>query len=145
MYDEDGYIYIVGRIDDTIKVAGKRLGPAEIETIINSNPNVIESACIGIPDELKGETVMCFVVPRQWSGLEELKIRLIEEVANSMGGKAFAPPRGVVFVKALPKTRNAKIMRRVIRSIYLGKDPGDLSSLDNPDAVEEIRKALKST
>ncbi|GGP20653.1 AMP-dependent synthetase [Thermocladium modestius] len=143
MYDEDGYIYIVGRIDDTIKVAGKRLGPAEIETIINSNPNVIESACIGIPDELKGETVMCFVVPRQWSGLEELKIRLIEEVANSMG-KAFAP-RGVVFVKALPKTRNAKIMRRVIRSIYLGKDPGDLSSLDNPDAVEEIRKALKST
>jgi len=141
MYDEEGYIYIVGRIDDTIKVAGKRLGPAEIETIINSDPAVTESACIGIPDELKGEAVMCFVVPRQWSELSELRERILREVGDAMG-KAFTP-RDVVFVKALPKTRNAKIMRRVIRAIYLGQNPGDVSALDNPEAVEEIRNAVR--
>jgi acetyl-CoA synthetase len=138
--DGDGFWYIQGRSDDTIKVAGKRVGPAEIESVLTSHPAVSEAAAIGVPDELKGESVVCFAVLRPGvEPSEELRAALIQQVVDQQG-KALRPKR-VLFVHDLPKTRNAKIMRRVIRARYLGSDPGDISSLENPQAVEEIAKA----
>jgi acetyl-CoA synthetase len=138
--DSDGLWYILGRSDDTIKVAGKRLGPAEIESILVSHPDVVEAAVIGVPDEIKGNAVIAFCVLAddcQWC--EDLRQELGELVAKNLG-KPLAP-REILFVRDLPKTRNAKVMRRMIRSAYLGLEPGDVSSLVNPEAVEEIRHA----
>lgn len=134
-YDEDGYYYIVGRSDDTIKVSGKRVGPAEVEAVVNSYPDVIESACVGVPDPLKGEKIICFVVSKNKN---ENKIL---EYTQKMLGKAIAPSE-IKIVRELPKTRNAKIMRRLIRAIILGKNLGDVSSLDNPSSIEEIKRAI---
>ena len=138
--DGDGLWYILGRSDDTIKVAGKRLGPAEVESILVAHPAVNEAAAIGVPDPLKGQAVVCFCVLRPGHAPgEALREELIERVARELG-KPLAP-REVKFVLDLPKTRNAKVMRRIIRAAYLGQDPGDISSLENPGAVEEIRHA----
>lgn len=139
--DEDGLWYILGRSDDTIKVAGKRLGPAEVESILVGHPAVSEAAAIGVPDPLKGQEVVCFCVLKPGYAPDEgLREALKERVAQHLGKPL--KPREVKFVRDLPKTRNAKVMRRVIRAAYLGQDPGDLSSLENPAAVEEIRRAV---
>lgn len=137
LVDDDGMWYILGRSDDTIKVAGKRLGPAEVESVLVSHPLVVEAAAIGIPDEIKGSAVVVFCVlgPQQETSAE-LREELIELVTTSLG-KPLAPHQ-VLFVSDLPKTRNAKVMRRIIRAAYLGADPGDTSSLVNPEAVDEI-------
>ncbi|BAB66888.1 AMP-binding protein [Sulfurisphaera tokodaii] len=137
-YDEDGFYYIVGRSDDTIKVAGKRVGPAEVEQIINSYEGVVESACVGVPDPMKGEEILCFAVTNK-----EIKKDELLNYTQRMLGKALAP-KDIIFVKELPKTRNAKIMRRLIRAVVLGKPTGDISALENPSALEEIKKALTS-
>jgi acetyl-CoA synthetase len=138
--DADGLWYILGRSDDTIKVAGKRLGPAEVESILVSHPNVVEAAVIGVPDEIKGNEVIAFcVLAANCRACEELRQELRELVTKNLG-KPLAP-REILFVGDLPKTRNAKVMRRVIRAAYLGQDPGDISSLVNPEAVAEIRRA----
>ncbi|TAK97759.1 MAG: AMP-dependent synthetase [Verrucomicrobia bacterium] len=139
--DEDGQWFILGRSDDTIKVGGKRVGPAEVESILVSHPAVSEAAAIGVPDELKGEAVVCFCVLKSSSSsnLETLRNELTALVARELG-KPLAP-REIKFVRDLPKTRNAKVMRRVIRAAYLGKDAGDVSSLENPSAVEEVKEA----
>ncbi len=138
--DADGLWYILGRSDDTIKVAGKRLGPAEVESILVSHPDVMEAAVIGVPDEIKGNEVIAFVVlPKGCVRCDELRAELRGLVASSLG-KPLAP-REIRFVNDLPKTRNAKVMRRIIRAAYLGLDPGDTSSLVNPEAVEEIRRS----
>jgi acetyl-CoA synthetase len=138
--DEDGMWYILGRSDDTIKVAGKRVGPAEIESILVEHPEVVEAATIGVPDAIKGSEIVAFVVlAKGCVECEELRQELRERVARSMGKPLV--PRAILFVSDLPKTRNAKVMRRMIRSAYLGQDPGDTSSLVNPEAVEEIRQA----
>jgi acetyl-CoA synthetase len=138
--DEDGMWYILGRSDDTIKVAGKRLGPAEVESILVGHPQVVEAAVIGVPDEIKGNEVIAFcVLAEDCQACEALGQELRQLVTNSLG-KPLAP-RAILFVSDLPKTRNAKVMRRVIRAAYLGQDPGDTSSLVNPEAVEEIRRA----
>jgi acetyl-CoA synthetase len=138
--DSDGLWYILGRSDDTIKVGGKRLGPAEIESVLVSHPNVIEAAVIGVPDEIKGNAVVAFcVLAVDCDPCEELRQELEESVVRSLG-KPLAP-RQILFVRDLPKTRNAKVMRRMIRAAYLGQDPGDTSSLVNPGSVEEIRLA----
>jgi acetyl-CoA synthetase len=138
--DSDGLWYILGRSDDTIKVAGKRLGPAEIESVLVAHPAVAEAAAIAVPDEVKGNEVVCFCVlqPGQ-AASDELREALKEKVAAELGKPL--KPREIRFVRDLPKTRNAKVMRRIIRAAYLGHDPGDTSSLENPAAVEEIRKA----
>ena len=138
--DADGMWYILGRSDDTIKVAGKRLGPAEAESVLVSHPGVVEAAAIGVPDELKGNAlvVFCVLAPDRQPD-EDLRIELKELLAKSLG-KPLAPKQ-VLFVSDLPKTRNAKVMRRMIRSAYLGLDPGDISSLLNPEAVLEIMQA----
>ncbi len=137
--DDEGFWTITGRSDDILNVAGKRLGPAEMESILVSHPDVVEAGTIGIPDEIKGEVAVCFVVLKE--GIEEseqLKIDLIGLVAEKMG-KALKPS-AIYFVPDLPKTRNAKVMRRVIRSAYLGKGAGDLSALENPQVVEIIER-----
>jgi acetyl-CoA synthetase len=138
--DADGMWYILGRSDDTIKIAGKRLGPAEVESILVRHDSVVEAAAIGVPHEIKGSELVIFTVlkpdARPNDALRrELKGMVVEEM-----GKALAP-KSILFVSDLPKTRNAKVMRRMIRAAYLGQEPGDTSSLVNPHAVDEIRKA----
>ncbi|HEY4690429.1 MAG TPA: AMP-binding protein [Anaerolineae bacterium] len=139
--DADRLWYILGRSDDTIKIAGKRLGPAEVESILVAHPAVSEAAAIGVPDPIKGQSVVCFCVLKPGAAPDDaLRQELIERVAHELG-KPLAP-REIKFVRDLPKTRNAKVMRRVIRAAYLGQDAGDVSSLENPAAVDEIRQAL---
>ena len=137
LVDNDGMWYIMGRSYDTIKVAGKRIGPAEVESVLVSHPLVVGAAAIGIPDEIKGIAVVVFCVHQPEQEIsEKLREEIIELVSTSLG-KPIAPHR-VLFVSDLPKTRNAKVMRRIIRAAYLGADPGDTSSLVNPEAVDEI-------
>jgi acetyl-CoA synthetase len=139
--DQDGLWYILGRSDDTIKVAGKRLGPAEVESVLVAHPAVVEAAAIGVPDEVKGSEVVCFCVLRPGHApTDELREALKAKVADDLGKPL--KPREIKFVKDLPKTRNAKVMRRIIRSAYLGQALGDTSALENPAAVEEIKQAV---
>src|SRR5438132_8046016 len=136
--DEDGFWFLHGRSDDTMNIAGKRLGPAEVESALTHHPAVAESAAVGIPDEVKGESVWCFVILRPGhTPTAALASELAGVVAEHLG-KSFKPSR-VVFVEELPKTRSAKIVRRALRATAMGKDPGDLSSLENPSALEAIR------
>jgi acetyl-CoA synthetase len=142
MIDEDGHWSILGRSDDTLKIAGKRVGPAEVESILVGAENVIEAAAIGVPDELKGSALVAFCVLTPGAeggpGLEEdLRNRVAREL-----GKPLRPER-IYFVESLPKTRNAKVMRRVIRAAFLGEDIGDTTALENPAAVEAVRQARK--
>jgi acetyl-CoA synthetase len=137
--DEEGDWFLLGRSDDTINVAGKRLGPAEVESVLVSHPAVAESAVVGVPDETKGEAIWCFCVLSDGSG-EDTVEALRELVAHELG-RPFKPSR-VVIVEALPKTRSAKILRRAVRAVAVGEDPGDLSSAENPQALDAIRAAL---
>jgi acetyl-CoA synthetase len=140
--DDDGLWYILGRSDDTIKIAGKRLGPAEVESVLVDDPAVLEAAAIGVPDEMKGQALVCFCVLRPgYAATADLTARLTALVIDRLGKPL--KPKAIEFVRDLPKTRNAKVMRRVIRSAYLGEAPGDVSSLENPQAVEEIRLARR--
>jgi acetyl-CoA synthetase len=138
--DEDGSWFLHGRSDDTMNVAGKRLGPAEVESVLTLHPSVAEAAVIGVPDEVKGEAIWCFVVPK---GPEppDLPAQLTDLVAEHLG-KAFKPTR-VLVVPELPRTRSAKILRRAIRSTVTGADVGDLSSLENPRSLDAIQAALQ--
>ncbi len=139
--DDDGLWYILGRSDDVIKVAGKRLGPAEVESALARHPAVQESAAIGVPDQVKGETVICFVMLKPNHADAEILQRELRELLADELGKALLP-KAIYFVNDLPRTRNAKIMRRVARAVYLGNDPGDVSALENPRAVEEIKSVV---
>jgi acetyl-CoA synthetase len=138
--DEDGDWFLHGRSDDTIKVAGKRLGPAEVESALVSHPAVVEAAAVGIPDEVKGETLWCFVVLASGTAETEALRDQLSAVVSDQLGKSFRP-KAVRFTDALPKTRNAKVLRRAVRSVVTGSDPGDLSSLENPATIEAIREA----
>jgi acetyl-CoA synthetase len=135
--DADGYWYLHGRSDDTLNIAGKRIGPAELESAAISHPSIAEAAAVGVPHEIKGEVAWIFCVRNP--GVDVAEDEVAARVAEVLG-KAFAPER-VVFVGSLPKTRSAKIVRRAVRAQVLGSDPGDLSSLENPDALEEIARA----
>jgi acetyl-CoA synthetase len=138
--DEDGFWFIHGRSDDTLKLAGKRVGPAEIESVLVGHPAVNEAAAVGVPHDVKGESVVCFAVLRPgFTASDALRTELIDRVVQAMG-RAIRPDR-VFFVRELPKTRSAKIMRRVIRATHLGQEPGDLSALDNPGGVQAITEA----
>jgi acetyl-CoA synthetase len=134
---DDGLWYVLGRSDDTIKIAGKRLGPAEVESVLVGDEAVAESAAIGVPDELKGEALVCFVVLRPgFQPTPEVGERLKDAVAVALGKPL--RPKEVHFVPDLPRTRNAKILRRLVRSVYLGQPAGDISALENPAALEAI-------
>ena len=136
--DADGVFFMRGRSDDTIKVAGKRLGPAEVEDVLLEMPEVSEAAAIGIEDALKGQLLVAFVIPAPGAALDgaALAQAAMAHVAGRLG-RAFRPGR-VHVVGQLPKTRSSKVMRRVLRAVYCGTPAGDLSSLDNPAALEEI-------
>jgi acetyl-CoA synthetase len=136
--DEDGYWFLHGRSDDTLNIAGKRIGPAEIESAAVNHPGVAEAAAIGVPHEVKGEVVWLFCVSRP--GAEDDVEGVARAVTDELG-KAFKPER-VIFVPALPKTRSAKIVRRAVRARALGEDAGDLSTLENPESLEAIARAV---
>ena len=134
--DADGYWYLHGRSDDTLNVAGKRIGPAELESAALGHPAVAEAAAIGVPHEVKGEVPWLFCVLKP--GKEASAEAVAQVVADGLG-KAFTPHR-ILFVAALPKTRSAKIVRRAVRAKALGTDPGDLSTLENPEVLDEIAR-----
>ena len=138
--DNDGLWYILGRSDDTIKIAGKRLGPAEVESILVRHEAIMEAAAIGVPHDVKGSELILFAVTRPGLSPTDVLRQELKKMVIAEMGKALAP-KDILFVSDLPKTRNAKVMRRLIRSAYLGLELGDTSSLVNPQAVEEIRKA----
>jgi acetyl-CoA synthetase len=138
--DADGIWYILGRSDDTIKIAGKRLGPSEVESVLNAHPNILDSAAIGVPDETKGEALAVYCVLRPGIEPSDPLRATLKALVTAQLGKPMAP-RDLLFVTALPKTRNAKVMRRVIRSVCLGLPPGDLSSLEDHSTLEAIRQA----
>jgi acetyl-CoA synthetase len=139
--DEDGYWFLHGRSDDTLNIAGKRIGPAELESAAIGSGLVAEAAAVGIPHEVKGEVAWVFCVPRPDVHGDEAATATVAAAIAGQLGKAFAPDR-VVWVAALPKTRSAKIVRRAVRARALGEDPGDLSSLENPESLEEIDGAV---
>jgi acetyl-CoA synthetase len=137
--DNDDLWYILGRSDDTIKIAGKRVGPAEVESVLVAHPQVSEAAAIGVPDSIKGEALVCFCVLKKGAnGDATLAAELRKDVGRDLG-KALAP-REVVFVADIPKTRNAKVMRRIVRAAYLGEKLGDTSALENPASLDEIKR-----
>lgn len=125
-----------------MNVAGKRLAPAEVESVLTTHAAVAEAAAVGIPDPKKGETVWAFWVPRAGADTEGVSEELRQLVATGVG-KPFAPAE-VWAVEALPKTRSAKILRRAVRAAAIGTDPGDLSSAENPEAVDAIRRVVHS-
>ena len=139
--DSDGYWFLHGRSDDTLNIAGKRIGPAEFESAAVDHPAVVECAAVGIPHEVKGETVWCFCILRPGTEPGDELARDIKSVIAGQLGKAFTPAE-IRFVSELPKTRSAKILRRAIRAKVLGQDPGDMSSLENPSALEALEKSL---
>jgi acetyl-CoA synthetase len=139
--DGDGFWFLHGRSDDTLNIAGKRVGPAELESAAVGHPAVREAAAIGVPHDVKGEVawIFCALLPGQ-APSEELALSISATVAGELG-KAFKPDR-ILFVDALPKTRSAKIVRRAVRAKALGTDPGDLSSLENPESLDQIEAAV---
>jgi acetyl-CoA synthetase len=138
--DADGYWYLHGRSDDTLNIAGKRIGPAEVESAAIGSGIVSEAAAVGIPHDVKGEVVWVFCVANPGAAPDDEHVtRAVTDVL----GKAFKPDR-VLWVSALPKTRSAKIVRRAVRASALGKEQGDLSSLENPDSLDEIARVVSS-
>jgi acetyl-CoA synthetase len=138
--DADGFWFLHGRSDDTLNIAGKRIGPAELESAAVAHAAVREAAAIGVPHPVKGETswIFCCLLPG-YEPSPELADAVAARVADELG-KAFKPDR-IVFVDALPKTRSAKIVRRALRAKVLGTDPGDLSSVENPESLDAIEPA----
>jgi acetyl-CoA synthetase len=138
MVDEKGYWYVLGRSDDTLNISGKRTGPAEIEGALMSTGRISEAAVIGVPDPIKGTALCCVCVPMPGINDDEaLRAELSGAVTDALG-RSYRP-RDILFVSDLPKTRNMKIMRRVVRSVITGEPAGDLSSLVNPETVEELK------
>ena len=138
--DKDGLVRILGRVDDVIKVAGHRLGTGEMENAIAKHPEIREAAVVGVPDPIKGETPVAFVVYTGERPAEEIKKEVVTEIRKEIG--PIASPKEVYLVEDLPKTRSGKIMRRILKKLLTGEDPGDLSTLSNPESVERIKKKL---
>ena len=141
--DADGYYFILGRTDDVINVAGHRLGTREIEESISAHPNIAEVAVVGVADKLKGQVAMAFAVPRDATGLEsdDARLKLEGEVMKQVDGQlgAVARPSRVFFVTGLPKTRSGKVLRRALQAVAERRDPGDLTAMDDPAALEQVR------
>ena len=138
--DKNGLIRIVGRVDDVIKVAGHRVTTGELENAVAMHPDIVESAVVGIPDEIKGQVPVIFVVPKVGKKPERLKEDVIKLIRKVIG--PIALPKKVFIVKDLPKTRSGKIMRRILRRLFTGENLGDLSTLANPESVERIKKII---
>lgn len=145
--DEDGYFFILGRTDDVINVAGHRLGTREIEESISSHPNVAEVAVVGVADNLKGQVAMAFVVPKDASALDgdAARLKLEGEIMKVVDGQlgAVARPSRVLIVNVLPKTRSGKLLRRALQAVCEGRDPGDLTTMDDPAALQQVRDMVQ--
>ena len=140
--DEDGYFWILGRVDDVIKVSGHRLGTMELESALVSHPSVAEAAVVGMSDEIKGEVIFCYVTPKLGAiESEELRDELSKYIVKMIG--PIARPEGIIFADELPKTRSGKIMRRILKAIADGKEVGDITTLQNPEVVEVLEKKVK--
>jgi len=139
--DENGLIRIVGRVDDVIKVAGHRVSTGELEAAVNLHEEITESAVVGIPDEIKGEVPVIFVVYKGAKKAEEVKDDVINLIKKQIG--PIALPKEIYLVDDLPKTRSGKIMRRILKRLFTGEELGDLSTLANPEVVEEIKKKIQ--
>ena len=140
--DADGYTFILGRTDDVINVAGHRLGTREIEESVSSHPAVAEAAVVGVRDELKGQVPVVFATLRRSDGdTAEAASQMMRTVTDQLG--AVARPSRVYVVSALPKTRSGKLLRRSLQALAEHRDPGDLSTLDDPNALEEVKRALE--
>jgi acetyl-CoA synthetase len=138
--DENGLIRIIGRVDDVIKVAGQRGSNGEMEAAINAHLEINECAVVGIPDEIKGEVPVAFVVYNGGKPAGEIKKEIVDQIKKQIG--PIALPKEVYLVEDLPKTRSGKIMRRIFRKLFLGEELGDLSTLSNPEIVEKIKSAI---
>jgi acetyl-CoA synthetase len=138
--DENGLIRITGRIDDVIKVAGHRICTGELEAAVNLHEEITESAVVGVPDEIKGEVPVVFVVYKGKKGAEEVKNEVINLIRKQIG--PIALPKEVYLVEDLPKTRSGKIMRRILKRLFTGEELGDLSTLANPESVEHVKKVI---
>ena len=147
--DSDGFWFIHGRSDDTLKIAGKRTGPAEIESLLLGTGLLKEAAAIGAPDPIKGTAIVCVCVPKDAAGGDDAgDPDVVAEALTQAVIKGLGPPfrpKAIVFTGDLPKTRNMKVMRRVVRAVYLGKDAGDTSSLVNPEAVAALKEKVSAT
>jgi propionyl-CoA synthetase len=146
--DEEGYYYILGRTDDVINVAGHRLGTREIEESISSHPNIAEVAVVGVADQLKGQVAMAFAVPRDAAGIADMPGRMklegeVMKVVDEQLG-AVARPARVHFVNLLPKTRSGKLLRRAIQAVAEGRDPGDLTTIEDPTALQQIKDLVSA-
>jgi acetyl-CoA synthetase len=139
--DEDGYWYITGRSDDVFNVAGKRVGPSEVESLLLSTGRLSMAAVVGAPDALKGTAVVCVCVPAPGVAADEALTATLTDAVVAGLGRPFRP-REVFYVSDLPKTRNMKVMRRVVRAVYSGEPTGDLSSLLNPESVAELERIV---
>ena len=140
--DSDGYFWLLGRADDILKVAGHRIGTAEVENSLVSHGDVAEAAVCGIPDEIKGEVIVAFVVLKEnakKSG-SRLRTELIKTVRNGIG--PIATPKQIYFVTKLPKTRSGKIIRRVLKAIASNEKIGDVSTLEDGAAVKDVQDAF---
>ena len=141
--DKDGYYFILGRTDDVINVAGHRLGTREIEESISSHPNIAEVAVVGVADPLKGQVAMAFAIVKDTTGLDDpaAKLKLEGEVMKVVDGQlgAVARPARVLFVSALPKTRSGKLLRRALQAVAEGRDPGDLTTIEDPSALQQVK------
>jgi propionyl-CoA synthetase len=138
--DKDGYYFILGRTDDVINVAGHRLGTREIEEAVSMHPNVAECAVVGVADQIKGQMPLAFAVLKD-PGKKTTPEEVLQTVDKQLG--AIARPRAVHFVSLLPKTRSGKTLRRSIQALAEGRDPGDLTTIEDPNALEQIRQALQ--
>lgn len=139
--DKNGLIRVVGRVDDVIKVAGHRVSTGELENVVNSHKDIVECAVIGVSDEIKGEVPVAFAVSRKKTTQERVEKDAIDLIRKNIG--PIATPKKVYLVEDLPKTRSGKIMRRILRKLFTNEDLGDLSTLANPESVEEIKKIIK--
>ena len=140
--DSDGYFWLLGRADDIIKVAGHRIGTAELESSLVTHSDIVEAAVCGIPDEVKGEIIIAFVVLKENAKKngDELRSELIQTIKEGVG--PIATPQQIYFVSKLPKTRSGKIMRRLLKSIASNDEIGDISTLEDGSAVEEVQTAF---
>ena len=147
LVDADGYWFILGRTDDVINVAGHRLGTREIEESVNSHSGIAECAVVGVADALKGQVAMAFAVLKNPAmadaseGAKQLEADIMRLVEDQLG--AVARPARIRFVGALPKTRSGKVLRRAIVAVCEGRDPGDLTTIEDPTALEQIKESLQ--
>ncbi|MCS6768461.1 MAG: acetate--CoA ligase [Candidatus Nitrosocaldus sp.] len=142
MVDDDGYFWLLGRADEVLKVAGHRLGTMEVESAIVSHPSVAEAAVVGKADQIKGESIVAFVVPKEGStDYESLRSSIIRQVESSLG--AIARPESIYLVSRLPKTRSGKIMRRLLRAVVNGAQVGDTTTLEDEASVDEVKRVYE--